>query len=318
MLVFDRFEMLDAVGPLEAFASAADILGGGYTIEIVSAGGGPIRSSSGLTVETIALDAATRPADTVLVAGGAGVVAATADEHLVDRVRRELTTARRGGSVCTGALLVAKTGLLDGRRAVTHWRWCDRLAADHPAITVARDPIFLREGNLWTSAGVTAGIDLALAMIEEDHGADPALAVARELVVFLKRPGGQAQFSVELRAEATRSEPIRRIQAWIAAHPEKPATVEVLAARCAMSPRNFSRVFVAETGCTPGRFVEEVRVARAARLLEGTDLPIEEIAHRAGFGSDDVLRRVFLRTKGVGPTAYRERFATHRSTDTTD
>lgn len=324
MVTFDRFEMLDVVGPLETFATAAAIAGGGYAVDVVAPGGGLVASSSGLRLATVALEAVPWPEapapetgeaaiDTVLVAGGAGVSAAREDAGLVAWIGRAAGSARRLGSVCTGAFLLARAGLLDGRDATTHWNWCDRLAAAHPAARVERDAIFVRDGAIWTSAGVTAGIDLALAMIEEDFGPELALATARELVVYLKRPGGQAQFSGELRAQATGDGPIRRVVAWIGAHPEGDLAVERLAERVGMSPRNFSRVFRAEVGRTPAAFVEEVRLARAARLLEGTDLAIEEVARRSGFRSGDVLRRVFLRTRHVTPGAHRARFATLRA-----
>jgi transcriptional regulator GlxA family with amidase domain len=181
-------------------------------------------------------------------------------------------------------------------------------------VRVERDPIFIREGTVWTSAGVTAGIDLALAMIEEDHGPELALRTARELVMFLKRPGGQAQFSAELKAQETRSPPIRRVQEWVLANPMADLTVAALAERAVMSPRNFTRLFAAETGSTPAAFVEEVRVERARRLLEGTAMPIEEVADRSGFRSGDVLRRVFLRRLGTTPGDYRDRFASGEAT----
>lgn len=314
MVAFERFEMLDVVGPLEAFATLAQQKGGGYAIEVVTATGGPVRSASGLTLHAASFDEQAGDVDTLLVAGGAGVFAAAADPQLVARVRRAAGTARRVGSVCTGAFLLAATGLLDGRRAATHWNWCEGLAAAHPEITVERDRIFVVDGSIWSSAGVTAGIDLALAMIEEDHGAEAALAVARELVVHLKRPGGQAQFSGELRAQTTRDGPIRRVQEWILAHPEEPLSIERLAARAAMSVRSFARLFRAESGRTPGRFVEEARVARACRLLEATRLPIDEVAHRSGFSGADVMRRAFLRSRSVSPGDYRARFDITRDT----
>ena len=308
MVVFDRFEMLDAVGPLEAFATARDRLGGGYEVEIVASRAGTVSSSSGLSLMAEAFDAADATIDTLLIAGGAGVLEACRDPDFVDRIARAASTARRVGSVCTGAFLLAATGLLEGRRAVTHWNWCDRLAAAHPGITVERDRIFSRDGAVWTSAGVTAGIDLALAMIEQDHGGAAALAVARELVVFLKRPGGQSQFGAELAIQSTRDGPIRRVCERIVAEPEADHSIEALAAQAAMSPRNFSRVFRHETGRTPGGFVEEVRVGRACRLLETTRLSIEEVARRSGFAGGDVLRRVLGRVKGVSPADYRARF----------
>jgi transcriptional regulator GlxA family with amidase domain len=312
MVAFDRFEMLDVVGPLEAFASARPAAGAGYVVEVVTLAGGPVRAASGLTLDSAVFDPAATDVDTLLVAGGAGVFAAAEDGDLVARLRQAAAAARRVGSVCTGAFLLAAAGLLAGRHAATHWKWCDRLAETHPDVTVERDRIHVCDGGIWSSAGVTAGIDLALAMIEADHGAETALAVARELVVHLKRPGGQAQFGVELKAQATRDAAIRRALDQVLAHPEAVVTVEDLAGHAAMSLRNFSRVFRAETGQTPAGFVEEVRIARACRLLEATRLPVEEVAARSGFRSADVLRRALLRRRAVTPLDYRARFETAR------
>jgi len=308
MLTFEKFEMLDVVGPLEAFATAAAIAGGGYGVEIVSAACGTVRAASGLSLETKAIGETMEEADTLLVSGGIGVIDACGDARLVKWLVDQAANARRLGSVCSGALLLAEAGLLDGRRAATHWKWCDRLAAAHPRIAVDRDSIFVRDGRIWTSAGVTAGIDMALAMIEEDRGSDLALAVARELVVYLKRPGGQAQFSVELQAQNAGRGAIRAARDWIVAHPEDDLGIDRLAELAHMSNRNFSRVFLAETGRTPGSFVETVRVERACRLLESTGLSIEAVAGRTGFRSGDVMRRAFLRLKSITPGDYRERF----------
>lgn len=313
MLVFDRFEMLDAMGPLEAFATAAGIAGGGYAVELVSRDGGMVRASSGLAVATTAFRDLIGPAHTFLVAGGSGSIAAGADPAILDYICRAAAEAERVASICTGALVLARTGLLDGCHVATHWNWCDRLSEDHPALVVERDPIFVRSGRIWTSAGVTAGIDLALAMIEEDHGAGLALGTARELVVYLRRPGGQAQFSAELKAQTTSDPVIRRVQQRIVGDPGADLRIETLAAIAAMSPRNFSRVFLAETGVTPAAFVMEARLARACRLLETTSLPIEEVAFRSGFGSDDAMRRVLARQMGVTPRDYRERFGPPRT-----
>lgn len=306
MFVFDRFEMLDAVGPLEAFANAAMIASGGYEVEMVSQEGGLVRSSSGLTVATRPLSGA-RPADTFLVSGGAGVEAAARPEtvRLVDAA---IGGARRAGSVCTGALMVARTGRLDGLPVVTHWKFCADLARAHPALHVAVDAIFVRSGSIWTSAGVTAGIDMALAMIEEDHGPALALRTAQELVVYLRRPGGQSQFSTELEAQKTKEPAIQRVLRFIAEDPLGDLRVEALADVAGMSPRNFSRVFASETGLTPATFVTRVRVDRACRLLEASPHAIDRIAGICGFRTDDVLRRVFLRIKGCTPSEYRKRF----------
>ena len=307
MFIFNRFEMLDAMGPLEAFATASTIAGGGYRVEMVALKRGLVRTSSGLVVEAKGQDDVP-DADTFLVCGGIGVLDAAQNPQSVDYVREASLRARRIGSVCTGAFLLAKTGLLNGRKVATHWNWCHRLAEEYPQLTVEEDPIFLRSGNIWTSAGVTSGIDLALSMIEEDHGAELALKTARELVVYLRRPGGQSQFSTELKSQAASEPAIRRVQAWVTDHCEQDLRIETMAAIAGMSPRNFSRVFKAETGYTAAAFVLDVRVARVSRLLETSKLAMDVIAHRSGFGSDDSMRRAFQRLKGVSPMDYRDRF----------
>ena len=315
VLAFEGVELLDAVGPLEAFATASALLEGAaprYRIDLLGRRNGAIRASSGLTILATQGIHTVGPLDTLLVAGGVGVEAAGRQAELVDWLRAVAGTVRRIGSVCTGALLLAGAGLLDGRRAVTHWNWCDRLAARHPAVRVERDPIFLRDGNIWTSAGVTAGIDLALAMIEEDHGRALALRTARELVMFLKRPGGQSQFSVQLAAQSTGSEPIRRLQEWALAHLAADLTVEALAERAAMSPRNFSRVFKRATNVTPADFVEQARLQEARQRLETTAASLDAIAADCGFRSADVMRRSFLRQIAVTPADYRQRFNARR------
>jgi transcriptional regulator GlxA family with amidase domain len=210
--------------------------------------------------------------------------------------------------VCTGAFVLAEAGLLDGRRATTHWEWCDALAARFPRVQVDRDPIFVRDGNVYTSAGVTAGMDLALALVEEDHGRALALEVARQMVLFLRRPGGQSQFSAALAAQSADREPLRDLQAWIAEDPGRDCSVPALARRVAMSPRNFARVFTREVGSTPGQFVERMRVEAARRRLEESADGVDNIASRCGFGTAETMRRAFLRTLRVPPSAYRSRF----------
>ena len=210
--------------------------------------------------------------------------------------------------MCTGAFLLAKAGLLDGRRATTHWAYCAAFARRYPAVTVEPDPIFVRDGNVATSAGVTAGMDLALALVEEDLGRDVALEAARHLVVFLQRPGGQAQFSAQLAAQVADRAPLRELQAWIPDHLDDDLTVPALARRARMSDRNFARAFRRETGMTPGAYVEAARVERARIALEAGDLPVEAIAHQAGFGTVETMRRAFRRRVGVSPIDYRTRF----------
>ena len=283
-VAFPDVQVLDAGGPREAFAIASRLLElrgratPAYAVEAVATQAGVLRTSSGL-----------------------GLVAARALRRLAPRLRRI-------GSVCTGAFILAEAGLLDGRRATTHWEWCDALAARFPRVQVDRDPIFVRDGNVYTSAGVTAGMDLALALIEEDHGRALALEVARQMVLFLRRPGGQSQFSAALAAQSADREPLRDLQAWIAEDPGRDCSVPALARRVAMSPRNFARVFAREVGATPGQFVERVRVEAARRRLEESADGVDNIASRCGFGTAETMRRAFLRTLRVPPTAYRSRF----------
>jgi transcriptional regulator GlxA family with amidase domain len=305
---------LDVTGPAEVLASAASVasVAGGddaaYTIEVVAPGGAPIPTDSGYAIAPAgALEAVRGPIDTVLVAGGAG--ARHASPETVARVRRLAARADRVASVCTGAYVLAAAGLLDGRRATTHWSWCDDLQGRHPSVTVERDPIFVVDGPVRTSAGATAGMDLALALVEEDLGARVALEVARWLVVFVKRPGGQAQFSAQLAGQSADRAPLRELQAWIADHLDADLSVPALAARACMSERHFARAFKAETGMTPAVHVESLRVERARLALESGAAPIDAVAARCGFGTVETLRRAFARRLGVSPAAYRNRFA---------
>ncbi len=301
---FDEAQSLDVTGPLEVFAAA------GLHVEVATPGGLPVRSSSGLGLvgqrDLLAFDGAV---DTFVVAGGEGTRAAVGDPAVVAAVREVAGRARRVASVCTGAFLLAEAGLLDGRRATTHWGWCDAFARRYPAVRVDPDPIFVRDGRFATSAGVTAGMDLALALVEEDHGRDLALKIARELVLFLQRPGGQAQFSAQLAGQLAERDELRTVQQWIVEHPDADLGVEALAARAAMSPRHFARAFSAQVGVTPGRYVERVRVEVARRRLEESRQPVERIAAGCGFGTPETMRRAFLRVLGVGPTEYRRRFS---------
>jgi transcriptional regulator GlxA family with amidase domain len=269
-----------------------------------------VRGTSGLTlVPDGAIAGVGGAIDTLVVAGGAGVFAATEDRRLIAWLRRASLRARRTASVCTGALLLAEAGLLDGRRATTHWAYCDRLAERYPRVTVERDRIFVRDGDVATSAGVTAGMDLALALIEEDHGAATALATARSLVLYVRRPGGQSQFSTALAGQPARREPLRDLQAWVIEHLDADLSVPALAARVHMSERHFARAFRAETGRTPAAYVEAARIERARRELETSDLGVDAVAARCGFGTVETMRRAFNRRLGVNPAAYRARFA---------
>jgi transcriptional regulator GlxA family with amidase domain len=257
IVAFPGVQSLDVAGPAEVFAAASDR----YRVEIVAPTAGVVPASSGLALWAGAAFADVRgPIDTLLVTGGEGTRAVMADEAFVATVQRLAPTCRRVASVCSGAFVLAAAGLLDDRRATTHWAWCDVLADAFPSVTVESDRIFVRDGDVWTSAGVTAGIDLALAMVEEDVGREVALAVARRLVVFLKRPGGQSQFSAQLAGQLAERQPLGELQAWIADHLDEDLSVEHLAERAAMSVRNFSRTFRREVGVTPARFVERARV----------------------------------------------------------
>jgi transcriptional regulator GlxA family with amidase domain len=316
LVAFPGVQVLDVTGPLEVFSQASRRLfettkrnEPEYTVEVVARRAGPISTSSGIRLlADRAVGEVRGGVDTLLVAGGAGTIAAMKDELLLAWLRRIARRARRFGSVCSGTFLLAEAGLLDGRRATTHWQFCRELAQRYPRVAVDEDPIFVRDGNVYTSAGVTAGMDLALALVEEDHGREIALAVARQLVLFLKRPGGQSQFSAQIAVQAADREPLRAVQLWIADHLDAELSVPVLARRAAMSERNFSRRFTRETGATPGDFVLRARVEAARRRLEESSEGVDTIAAQCGFGSAEVMRRAFSRTLRVPPSAYRMRF----------
>ncbi|MEV7423466.1 MULTISPECIES: GlxA family transcriptional regulator [unclassified Streptomyces] len=308
VVLFDDVQSLDVTGPVEVFTGAALAAGdpGAYRIRTASLDGAPVRTSSGLVlVPDLALRDAPDP-HTLLVPGGPGTD--VPDPRLIAWLRERAPRAGRIVSVCTGALLLAEAGLLDGRRATTHWRATEHLARNHPAVDVEPDPIYVRDGEISTSAGVTSGIDLALALVEEDLGRDVALTVARHLVVFLRRPGNQAQFSAQLAAQSARSEPLRAVQSWISEYPGRDLSVESLAARARLSPRHFARAFRAETGVSPGRYVERVRIEHARRLLEDSADGVEEISRACGYGTPEAMRRAFVKTLGTAPAEYRRRF----------
>jgi transcriptional regulator GlxA family with amidase domain len=320
MLAFPAVQLLDVTGPLQVFASTNYIVeqaGGAspYDVRVVAKGGGSVATTAGVEVTAAPLSSNARPVDTLMIAGGEGVDAAAADAELVDWVRQRARKARRSGSVCTGAFLLAASGALDQRRAVTHWAFCDDLARRFPAVQVESDPIFLRDGPIWTCAGVTSGIDLALALVEDDLGRKVALAVARYLVVFLKRPGGQAQFSTALSLQASDDDDddgFGALHAWLNEHLADDLSLPVLAKRVGMSERSFSRHYAAATGLTPGRAVERLRVEAARRLLSDSRITIKRISQRCGFGSEETMRRSFLRVVAVSPQDYRARFSSTR------
>ncbi|MGW3356954.1 GlxA family transcriptional regulator [Streptomyces bungoensis] len=313
IVLYEGVQSLDVTGPLEVFAGAGAAVGRPqlYGIATAAPGGGPVRTSSGLRL--LADDDLDHvgPAHTLLVPGGAGTI--DPDPAVVRRIGQLAAGAERVVSVCTGAFLLAEAGLLAGRRATTHWAYCDSLARRYPDIDVDPEPIYVKDGNIASSAGVTAGIDLALALIEEDLGRDAALQVARHLVVFLRRPGGQAQFSTQLAAQLAERHPLRDVQRYIAEHPDGDLSVAALAELCSLSPRHFARAFTAEVGVTPGRYVDGVRLETARRRLEDTEDGIEEIAGACGFGTPESMRRAFVRALAVPPTEYRRRFRTYRT-----
>ncbi|MGF9662376.1 GlxA family transcriptional regulator [Arthrobacter crystallopoietes] len=309
-VVFDGVTMLDVSGPGEVLHQAV-LAGHPYTPVLVSPRGGNVATSSGLVLAgtTAAADAGTL--DTVVVAGAARLTEPCLDDELLATVRRVSAGARRVASVCTGAFVLAELGLLDGRRATTHWRHARTLAARYPQVQVEPDVIHVRDGRYITSAGITAGIDLALSLVEDDHGADAARAIARELVVFMQRPGGQSQFSTALETPPARSSLLRSLTNAVHADPAAEHTLSTMAMAAAVSPRHLTRLFQAELGTTPARWVERVRLDRAQQLLlDGHS--ITAAARHSGFGSDETLRRAFARHLAITPTQYRERFTTSK------
>lgn len=313
IVAFPAVQTLDVIGPAEVLRAATLLRPPGYDVRVAAAEDAPLPSSTVTLVPDAPLRGCRDPIDTLIVAGGSGTRAAEEDDDLIAWLREAAGRSRRVASVCTGAFLLARAGLLDGRRATTHWASCADLARRYPAVTVEPDPIFVRDGNVATSAGVTAGMDLALALVEEDLGRELALEAARWLVVFLKRPGGQAQFSAQLAAQTADRAPLRELQAWIPDHLDEDLSVSALARRAAMSDRNFARAFRREIGMTPGAYVESARLERARMALEGGDLPVEAIARHVGFGTVETMRRAFRRRVGVSPVDYRARFRTNDS-----
>ena len=314
-VTFPGLQGLDLVGPLEVFAGADQAVAGNrrgrpaaYEILVCSSAGGSVRTESGLGIETSPLPSLDLAIDTVVVVGGWGVYEASRDERLVAWLRVAGARARRLATVCTGTFLAAEAGLLDGLTVTTHWARADRLATDHPSLRVDPDPIYVRTGRVWTSAGVTAGIDLALALVEDDHGTEAAQTVARWLVMFLRRPGGQTQFAAPVWMPRAERSMLRQVQQHIEDDPAADHRIALLAARAAMSPRHFTRVFTDEVGESPGQYVERVRVEAARVALTDTTDTVAVVARRCGFGTAETMRRAFLRRVGVSPDQYRRRF----------
>jgi transcriptional regulator GlxA family with amidase domain len=317
LLAFEQMNLLDLSGPLQALASANRLRAGKggplYDTCVASGHGGLITTSSGLPIMTVAIATLDRMAiDTLIVPGGSNDDEFHAPPAMVKWIARRAPTVRRLCSVCTGAFMLAAAGLLDGRQVATHWDWIKRLKTQNPAILVDGDKIFIRDGSIWTSAGVTAGIDLTLALIEEDFGHALAIATARQLVMFMKRPGGQSQFSVPLQAQAQEKGDFAELHAWVAANLTSDLTIDRLAEHCDMAPRTFARAYVAKNARTPGRMVEAIRLEAACRALEETQLPLKSIAANTGYGDEQNLRRVFQRQLSISPSQYRERFSVHQ------
>ena len=309
VVTFPSAQMLDIAGPIEVFGTASELdEAASYRTTLVSASGGAISTTAGVQFETSPIAQVRGPIDTLLVAGGEGKLAAAMDDHLLEHLRRLASKSRRVTSVCTGAFVLAAAGLLDGRQATTHWRWCERLADMYPDVRVDRDAIYVRHGDLWTSAGITAGIDMTLALVAEDHGQRLAADIARELVVYLRRAGGQAQFSAPLAAQATEREPLRDLLEWIVQHVGEDLSVGALARRIHLSERQLSRVFKAELGLSPADHVESVRLEAACRLLETTTMPLDQVARQVGWAATETMHRVFRRRLQTTPGDHRRHF----------
>src|SRR5215510_4370607 len=319
-VAYEGVSLLDLAGPLEAFI-VANRFGPEaresppYQCSVASIRGGAVRTADGLTLGTESVAGLKgKMIDTLIVPGACAVDDVTSDKALIRWVRNKAAACRRVCSVCVGSFLLAAAQLLDRRRATTHWMHCSLLSERHPAVWVERDAIFIRDGRIWTSAGVTTGIDMALALIEEDFGHELAMYVARILVVYLKRSGGQSQYSA-LRSAQTRSvdDAFEKLELWIAEHLTRDLSVEALARRVHMSPRNFARVYVAKRGRTPAKTVEAIRVDAARRLLVQPGSRVKSVAQRCGFNNEEHMRTAFIRSIGIPPREYRGRFTPNQS-----
>lgn len=310
LLAYDAMNILDLVGPLQALATANRSSDSAlYETIVASIEGGAVNSSAGLPVLTVPLaDLDGVAIDTLIVAGGCAGEVYQAPEALAAWIERRAPSVRRLCSVCTGAFLLAAANQLEGRRATTHWAWQDRLKSLHPGIAVDAEQIYIRDGSVWTSAGVTAGIDLTLALIEDDFGHRVAIDCARQLVMFMKRAGGQSQYSVPLAAQA-QADRFAELHSWVASHLREDLRVERLAEQAGMAPRSFARAYVEKLGRTPARMVEAMRFEAACRALEESGLPLKSIADAVGYGGEQKMRRAFGRHFGIGPSEYRERFS---------
>ncbi|HWF26941.1 MAG TPA: GlxA family transcriptional regulator [Mycobacterium sp.] len=307
---FSGVQALDVVGPHDVFTTASLLTGGGYDVVVASADGQPVSTATGLAFVAAPLPDPDESVDTVVLPGGGGVDDARTDSELVTWIKAVAGTARRIVTVCTGAFLAAEAGLLDGCRVTTHWAFAGRLASEFPAVDVDPDPIFVRSSDtVWTAAGVTAGVDLALSLVEDDYGTELAQTVARWLVLYLRRPGGQTQFAAPVWMPRAKRTSIRDVQEAIEAEPGGSHSIGELARRATMSPRHFTRIFTDEVGEAPGHYVERIRTEAARRQLEETDDTVVAIAARCGFGTAETMRRNFIRRVGVSPDQYRKAFA---------
>jgi transcriptional regulator GlxA family with amidase domain len=298
-------QILDVTGPLEVFSNAP-----GYEVELANPGfERALQTNRGVVLgDATPIADLHGPIDTLILIGGPGAESGSYDPNFIAWIANAARHSRRVASICTGAFLLAEAGLLNGKKAVTHWRFCDRLAREYPEVVVRPDPIYLRDGSIYTSAGITAGIDLSLALVEEDHGHETALRIARFLVMFLVRPGGQAQYSHMLSHQAAASQPLRELQVWMLEHLREHLTVESLAERISMSARHFTRVCLRETGMNPGQFVDRMRVEAAQQMIDSSPKGLKEIADASGFTSADAMRRAFVRVLGVTAAEYASRF----------
>lgn len=313
IVAFPEVQLLDIAGPSSVFTTASRLVSPkrpGYHVEIAALQPGPVATQGGLLLQaTVSLDHVHGTVDTLLIPGGEITMEPDSEPELSSHLRLLASRCRRVASVCTGSFLLARAGLLDGKRVTTHWVGCDLLQRQYPRCQVLEDQIFVRDGRIWTSAGVTSGIDLALALVEEDLGHEVARQVARLMVVYLRRPGGQSQFSVQMASQWASRAPLRELQEWLPEHLRDDLSVEALAQRAAMSSRNFARAFRAQVGTTPARYIERLRVEAARTSLETTQRTVKEIAADVGFGTMETMHRVFRRVLGVSPTDYRRRFA---------
>ncbi|MCG7205511.1 GlxA family transcriptional regulator [Streptomyces arenae] len=316
VLVFPGVRLLDVTGPIEVFATANEF-GGRFRVRVVSPDGADVVTASGTGLHVdLAAGQVREASDVVVVPGGPEWPSLAKDDALLGAVRALDAHSRCTASICTGAFLLAAAGLLDGRTATTHWRFADQLALRYPRVTVAADALFVRDGHIMTSAGVSSGIDLSLALVEEHLGADVARAVAKDMVVFMQRPGGQSQFSVRTHTPRARQEMLRRVLDAVAEDPSGSHTLAAMARRAGVSSRHMTRLFHEEMATTPARYVERVRMEAAQAMLEGSDDPMATVARRTGFGSSESMRRAFTRNLGITPGAYRARFRTTRAPHT--